>query len=292
MPRLPSLQPAPPPVRSRDAEAVETDQDGLETGYGRGTPPGDNLCNDFVQGMANAYGALAEARGDRRQDDDLAMLADSGTGSLFGNAVVLRRPLGLDEWPAVAERVHGFFAGHPGGDFLIFSAWPTPDLRPLDFGLVGHPPLMARPPGPLLDEPVAGLDVVEVAGAEGAEAWERTLVHGYPEPGLQPYAPGCFLPERVLAAPGWRHWVGYLDGRPVATSSAYVGPHHVDVEFISTMPEARGRGVGRAVTAVATQAKPDLPAMLISSDLGNGVYRRLGYEPLLRFTLWAGHRRP
>jgi hypothetical protein len=42
---------------------------------------------------------------------------------------------------------------------------------------------------------------------------------------------------------------------------------------------------------MATAASPDLPAMLISSDLGRGVYDRLGYLPLLRFTLWAGHRR-
>lgn len=270
---------------------METDEE-LETGYGRGAPPGDNLCNDYVQGMADAYGALAEARGDRREDDDLAMAADSGTGSLFGNGVVLRRPVGAAEWPAVAERLHGFYAGRPGGDFLVFSAWPTPDLRPLGFGLVGHPPLMLRPAGPVADEPVAGLEVAEVDGPEAAVAWERTLVDGYPDPGLQPHVPGCVLPERALAAPGWRHWVGYLGGEPVATSSAFVGPHHVEVEFISTMPQARGRGVGRAVTVAATLAAPDLPALLISSDLGNGVYRRLGYQPLLRFTLWAGHRRP
>ncbi len=30
--------------------------------------------------------------------------------------------------------------------------------------------------------------------------------------------------------------------------------------------------------------------MLISSDDGRGVYEGLGYTPLLRFTLWAGHR--
>ncbi len=30
--------------------------------------------------------------------------------------------------------------------------------------------------------------------------------------------------------------------------------------------------------------------MLISSDPGRSVYERLGYLPLLRFSLWAGHR--
>jgi hypothetical protein len=32
--------------------------------------------------------------------------------------------------------------------------------------------------------------------------------------------------------------------------------------------------------------------MLISSDAGRSVYERLGYLPLLRFSLWAGHRAP
>ena len=66
--------------------------------------------------------------------------------------------------------------------------------------------------------------------------------------------------------------------------------HHIDVEFISTRESARGRGIGRALTATATVAEPTLPSMLISSDPGRNVYERLGYLPLLRFSLWAGHR--
>lgn len=44
------------------------------------------------------------------------------------------------------------------------------------------------------------------------------------------------------------------------------------------------------MTAHATLAAPNLPAVLIASDLGRPVYERLGYRPLLRYTLWAGHR--
>ena len=123
------------------------------------------------------------------------------------------------------------------------------------------------------------------------EDWELAFVRGYPEPALEPFRAGCFLPVEALAAPRWLHWVGYVDGSPMATASAYVGDHHVDVEFISTLPEARGRGIGRTMTATATHAAADRPAMLISSDDGRAVYERLGYLPLLRFTLWAGHRR-
>ena len=38
---------------------METDED-LESGYGAGTPPGDNLCNDYAQGLASGFRDLAE----------------------------------------------------------------------------------------------------------------------------------------------------------------------------------------------------------------------------------------
>ena len=226
---------------------MESDEE-LETGYGIGAPAGDNLCNDYAQGLAEAFMGLAAARGDRvvSVDADVAM-SDSGSPSLFGNVVVVRRPIPDAEWPELATRVHEFYAGAPGGPFIVFSAWPTPDLTGRGFGRIGHPP-------------------------------------------LQPFAGRRFISGDGWSARGWRMWVGYLDGEPVATAAAYVGPHHVDVEMISARPEVRGRGVGRAVTATATLAAPDRPAMLISSDDGYPVYARLGYVPILRFTLWAGHR--
>lgn len=271
---------------------METDEE-METGYGPSAPPGDNLCNDYVQGLGRSFSALAEARGERVQrDDELALtLVDAGVDAMFSNVAVAGRPLGDSGWQEACTRMHAFYGGHPGGSFLVFSAWPTPDLSPHGFGRVGHPPLMVRMPAPMAVEPADGLEVRPVADAETAADWERVLVDGYPEPGLQPVQAGCLLPEAALAVERWRHWVGYVDGRPAGSSSAWVGDHHADVTFVATMPEARGRGVGRAMTATATAVAVDRPAMLLSSDPGRGVYLRLGYRSLLRFTLWAGHRR-
>lgn len=88
----------------------------------------------------------------------------------------------------------------------------------------------------------------------------------------------------------WRFFVGYVDDVPVATAGAYVGADITLVELVSTRPEFRGRGIGAAITAAATFAEPQQPAMLISSDDGRGVYGALGYLPLQRHTLWLGHR--
>lgn len=267
-----------------------TDQE-LETGCGPATPAGDNLCNDYSEGLVAGYSALAAGRGQRVLVDGDVALTDGGSPSMFVNMAIVRRPLTPDGWKAAAERMHAFYGERPGGPYLVFSAWPTPDLTPLDLGRVGHPPLMLRPPGPLQPREIPGFEIREVADATSAHQWERTLVDGFPLTELSPAAPGCILPAAALEAQGWRHWVGYLDGEAVGTSSARVGDHHVDVEFVSTLEAARGRGVGRALTAIATVADPDMPAMLLASDLGRPVYQRLGYLTLLRFTLWAGHRR-
>jgi GNAT superfamily N-acetyltransferase len=268
---------------------VETDEQ-LESGYGTATPRGDNFCNDYQQGLAEAYGALAKARGDRVLDDPELMLCDAASPSLFGNVAVVRRPLSEDEWSAAVARMRSFYRRQQGGDFLMFSAWPTPDLGRHDFGRIGHPPLMLRLPAALSIDAIEGFTIRPVLDARDAQDWERVLVNAFPVPELQPPRPGCVLPESALAAPGWRHWVGYLNGEPVSTASVHIGGRHLNVEYISTIQPARGRGIGRALTATATAADPNLPAMLIASDLGRPVYERLGYVAILRYILWAGHR--
>lgn len=69
------------------------------------------------------------------------------------------------------------------------------------------------------------------------------------------------------------------------------GYDYVSVDWVTTLESVRGRGIGRALTRHATLTEPDLPALIIASDLGRPVYERLGYRSVLRFTLWAGHRR-
>lgn len=276
-----------------DTAGMETDE-ALETGYGPATPPGDNICNDFAQGLATAYTALAVARGDRvSEDPQLALaLTDSGSPSLFANSAVTRRPLSDGEWTEAAAWMHRFYGERPGGPWLLFSAWPTPDLRPHDFGLVGHPPLMLRPPAPVKVRVIEGFELRPVTDGATARDWEWVLVQAFPDTALQPFAAECFLPARALSAEGWKYWVGYLDGEPVGTASAHLTAEHVHVEYISTVEQARGRGIGGALVIAAISAAPDLPSLLIASDLGRLVYSRLGFQPLLRYTLWAGHRRP
>ena len=94
----------------------------------------------------------------------------------------------------------------------------------------------------------------------------------------------------AILATDWRLFVGYEDDRPVATAGAFVTPTLTVVESVTARAEVRGQGYGAAITAAATFAEPSNPAMLIASDLGRGTYDRLGYLPLLRYSLWIGTR--
>ena len=96
--------------------------------------------------------------------------------------------------------------------------------------------------------------------------------------------PHCSLPPCWVARPSV--FLGLVDGRPVATAMAHVAAGVNHVEFVSTRSDHRGRGIGAALTWAATVAEPTLPAVLISSDDGRGVYEALGYLSVVRWTLW------
>ncbi len=71
---------------------------------------------------------------------------------------------------------------------------------------------------------------------------------------------------------------------------AFVAEAVVSVYAVATLPDARGRGYGAALTWRATTVEPSLPAMLQASDLGRPIYERLGYTTLLRLKLWERAR--
>jgi hypothetical protein len=105
-----------------------------------------------------------------------------------------------------------------------------------------------------------------------------------------PSVDGSALADPSMLGGGVRLFVADLDGIPVATSGVHIGRGLNDVEWVSTLPACRGRGVGAAVTWAATLAEPALPAVLIASDLGQSVYERMGYIRIQRLTMW--HRPP
>jgi ribosomal protein S18 acetylase RimI-like enzyme len=93
--------------------------------------------------------------------------------------------------------------------------------------------------------------------------WLRTLVMGY---GIS----------------NTRRWfLGYFDGKPAATSLLVLHKGLAGIYCVATLPKARGRGIGNALTAEPMLIAKDLGydfAVLQSSKMGLPVYERLGFR--------------
>lgn len=257
----------------------------LEDGWQHDTPVDDTILRAYTDGFADWMGRLAEATGSRTLQDDTVGALDSGSDFFLANGAMLRRPVRDHEWPEVVARLRDFYDGGPGGPWSLFCPWPTPDLGGLGVDLMGHPPFMVRAPGGTAPPDPPGLEVVEAHDDDTMRAFATALADGYPSPPAD-----VFATRRVTETPGTRWWVGFVDGRPVATSVAHVHGGIVHVEFIATHPDVRGHGIGAAMTARAALADPSLPAALIASDPGQPVYERLGFLRIARFTGWIGAR--
>jgi ribosomal protein S18 acetylase RimI-like enzyme len=100
---------------------------------------------------------------------------------------------------------------------------------------------------------------------------------------------GRLTDERALGGP-LHFFVGYLGDEPVTCASSLIGEQEVGIYMVATLPQARGKGYGGAVTAAAVASAPDLPAVLQASDDGQPVYTRLGFQTVTPFTMWFKSR--
>jgi len=258
----------------------------LETGWEPDTPVDDTLVRQFVTAYAQWMEAVARASGGPvLRTDDFVAVDDHAAHPLLNHTIMLR-PVRDDRADEVAAQLFGFYTGD-GGPFSMFSPWPI-SLSALQ--VEGHPPLMLRPAGG--DRPAlpAGLEITAADNREELGDYERVLVDGFPLDAMQPFRAGSVFHPANLHVPGTKFFVGRADGQPVtvATSIVACGVNHV--EFVATLPDARGRGFGEAVTWAATMAAPELPAVLVASDMGRPVYERMGYVALTRWTFLIGSR--
>jgi ribosomal protein S18 acetylase RimI-like enzyme len=118
--------------------------------------------------------------------------------------------------------------------------------------------------------------------------WAATFGLGF---GLRPEEAGWMeeMYRRLGFESSWRHYLGRLDGEPVATSALFFAAGVAGVYCVSTIESARRRSFGAAVTLAALREARDLGyglAVLTSSEMGYSVYRKLGFVEYCRIGLY------
>ena len=97
-----------------------------------------------------------------------------------------------------------------------------------------------------------------------------------------------FAAERELY-----HYLGRLEGRPVATATLVLGGGVAGLYSVMTVPEVQRRGIGALMTVEPLRAAQDRGyrvGVLQASPMGLPLYRRLGFQEYCRIAgyLWQG----
>ena len=170
------------------------------------------------------------------------------------------------------------------------------DTRPLDLGerLAAHGfTTRGDGAGMAIDllamnesEPVpAGLKIVEVKDNKTLETWCHVASEGFGIPvHAEPAVLELFKTEVKYKQPE-KFFLAILDGKPAATSMYYLGEGVCGIYFVATIPEARNKGAGFAVTQAALKDGRALGyrvGILQASKMGEPVYRRMGFKEYCR----------
>jgi GNAT superfamily N-acetyltransferase len=140
----------------------------------------------------------------------------------------------------------------------------------------------------------AGLEIIPVEDAETLRDWIHVASVGFRVPQEFENTWYDFFVEAVFDPP-FRNYLALWNGRPVGTSQLFLSAGVAGIYNVTCLPEARGRGIGAAVTVVPLQAARALGyrvGILQASTLGYRVYRRLGFQEYgkLSVYLWENNR--
>lgn len=174
-----------------------------------------------------------------------------------------------------------------------FTWWMDPPLTAVDwepvlikhgFGFSKDTPGMAMDLQALPDFPpvVDGLEIRAVADEASMRTWAYVFTLGY---GMPPDWEDIIfdLWLRLGLDLPIRNYLGYLNGEPVSTSCLFLGGGAAGIYSVATLPEARGRGIGAALTVKPLQDAREMGfhlGVLQSSEMGFNVYKRLGFRHL------------
>lgn len=233
--------------------------------------------------------------GEVRADPDVIACSTGLAFRAVNGAAALRLdPATIEERIADVTR---WFAGHVGPWRWLVGPTSAPadldrHLRAAGFDLVGDNPGMALhlDGAKEVEAPPDGVEIAPIHDLAGLDAWAEINRRALE---LDPLRTSAWrdAQEHAIGSTGpMRIWVATLHGEPVGAASLFEGAGIAGVYNVATVPEARGRGIGRAVTAAVLAeavARGHRLAVLGSSDLGFSVYRRLGFREVSRLRSYA-----
>jgi GNAT superfamily N-acetyltransferase len=135
-----------------------------------------------------------------------------------------------------------------------------------------------------------GAELVKVAAPTEATDFWRVATAAYAELGFPAEIFGAYEDHTGFGAGNVVAFLAHLDGRPAAIAMTIVSHGVAGIYWVGNVKEVRGLGLGWALTATAINAGLDLGAGTVSlqaSPMGEGLYRRMGFETVYEYRLFA-----
>ncbi len=141
----------------------------------------------------------------------------------------------------------------------------------------------------LENEPVAGVELRRVDSPEEASQYWEVATASYASIGFPAEIFAFYENNEYLWAEGAAAFLAHVGGRPAGISMTIVTHGVAGIYWVGATEEARGRGLGRTMTAVAVEAGLEMggaSASLQASPMGASIYRRMGFEPIFDYRLY------
>jgi GNAT superfamily N-acetyltransferase len=126
-----------------------------------------------------------------------------------------------------------------------------------------------------------GFVITSVQSEADLQDFKRVLVTAYEMPAKM--ADGWVQAALALGIERtpWQMLVGRLDGEAVATNMLFVGGGVAGIFGVATVPEARGKGIGAAISLaplLQARALGVRYAALFATEMAIRVYERIGFQ--------------
>jgi GNAT superfamily N-acetyltransferase len=134
-----------------------------------------------------------------------------------------------------------------------------------------------------------GAELRKLTKVEQATDFWHVAIASYSSIGFPPEVFAGYTDHAGLLAENVVAFVALLDSEPVSIAMTVVSHGVAGIYWVGSLEQARGKGLGRAVTVAATNAGFDLGADVASlqaSPMGKPIYLELGYEAAFEYQMW------
>ncbi len=139
-----------------------------------------------------------------------------------------------------------------------------------------------------------GLMIEPVSDMDTLKEWIYVFTLGFGIPDIfdqaffDHYASIGFAPEVAI-----HHYLGRLNGEPVATSTQLLSAGVAGIYNVTTLPNARRQGLGAAMTiSPLREARSSgyRVGILQATEMGKGVYQHIGFQEYCKIGqyVWVG----